>query len=123
MHRIFTAITILLLVGGQAAWAVRVLEQVESSYELSLADATLPLSSSGSVTFKACSECNTEAVPVTPSTSYFLVKQKVSLAQFNEQARLMRAQPGVAARTMLMLHYDIDTKRATRLVLETFPAR
>lgn len=123
MHRILTLITILLLAGAQAAWAVRVIEQVESSYELGLGDATLPLSSSGSVTFKACAECTVQAVPVTTSTRYFLVKEEVSLAQFNEQARNMRSQPGVVARTMLMVHYDIDTKRATRLVLKTFPAR
>ena len=123
MQRTLISIMLLLLVGVHSAWAVRVLEVVESSYELRLTDASLPLSSSGSVTFKACDDCSIEAIPVTPGTRYLLNRQEATLTEFNEHARQVRAQPDVVARTMLMVHYDRDTRRATRLVIKTFPAR
>ena len=123
-HRSLVASCALLaLVGIQPASAVRIVELVERSYELRLSDASLPLSVGGSVTFKACSECPTESIAVTQSTAYFLTKtQQVALADFRQHAQAL-VQQGAATRTLLMVHYDIDTRRATRLRMTTFPAR
>lgn len=122
-HRnLVTSLVLLALVGMQPAWAVRVLELVERSYELWLSDASLPRSAAGSVTFKACSECALESIVVTESTHYSLGDLQVSLADFRQHAQSL-AQQGAEERTLLMVHYDIDTRRATRLRLTTFPAR
>lgn len=120
MHRILASLTILLLVGVEPALAVRVLELVERSYELRLADVTLPRSAVGSVTFKVCPECTIESVPVTTGTRYFIGKQEATLAELTEQTRLASQRSGTGEPGILMVHYDIDTKRATRLVLRTF---
>ena len=116
------AFVLLMLVGIQSASAVRVLELLERSYELLLSDASLPRSAGGSVTFKACAECETESIVVTASTRYFLGDQTVSLAEFRQHAQAL-AQQGAEERTLLMVHYDIDTRRATRLRMTTFPVR
>lgn len=122
-HRyLVTSLVLLALVGIQPAWAVRVLELVERSYELWLSDASLPRSAGGSVTFKACSECSFESIVVTDSTRYSLGDLQVSLADFRQHAQSL-VQQRAGERTLLMVHYDIDTRRATRLRLTTFPAR
>lgn len=119
MHRLLTSMTILLLVSLEPAWAVRVIEQIERSYELRLADVTLPRSSVGSVTFKACEECSIETVPVTSSTSYFVGEREVTLAELTEQARFAGGNASATGNwTQLMVFYSVNTKRATRLVLK-----
>ena len=73
--------------------------------------------------FKTCDTCSIESVPVTSSTKYFIGDREVALAELAEQARSVSQEPGAAEQTLLMVHYDVDTKRATRLILRTFPAR
>lgn len=118
-RRLVISFVLLVLFGIQPASAVRVLELLERSYELRLSDANLPRSAGDSVTFKACEECSTESIAVTASTGYFLAEQQVSLADFRQHAQGL-AQQGADSRTLLMVHYDIDTRRATRLRMTTF---
>jgi hypothetical protein len=119
MQRLLTSITILLLIGLEPAWAVRVIEQLEGSYELRLADVTLPRSTAGSVTFKACDDCSIETVPVTASTSYFVGDREVTLAELTEQARAASQRSATNGNwTQLMVFYSATAKRATRLVLK-----
>ena len=118
MHRLLASITILLLVGLEPAWAVRVIELIEGSYELRLTDVTLPRSSSGSVTFKACESCSIQSLAVTPSTGYFVGASEVTLPELTEQAGLAKQATNATGNwPQLMVFYSTDTKRVTRLVL------
>jgi hypothetical protein len=119
--RILLGMVILAFTGIQPAGAVRVLKVVESSYELYLTQITLPRSTSGIITFIACDICLRESLDVTPDTQYFLADQSVPLESFNAEASLVR-QANAAGRTFVGVHYDVETRDVTRIVMKEMPA-
>jgi hypothetical protein len=102
-----------------SAQAVRVLEILERSYELGLADVTLPQSANGQIGFKSCDTCARQYMPVSASTRYFLQGQPVTLTQLGQEANHIRNNAGAADRTMVVLHYDPETEVATRIRVDT----
>jgi hypothetical protein len=102
-----------------SAHATRVLEILERSYELALADVTLPQSSGGTISFKPCSSCVREHMSVTSSTQYFLGGQPISLTQLAQEVNRIRLAASTLNRTMVVLHYHADDKVATRIRVNT----
>ncbi len=63
-----------------AAWADSY--TVTLAHEVAVEDMTLPSYSTGSISFKACDECERQTIPVTADTRYVLNKVDVTLADF-----------------------------------------
>lgn len=103
-----------------SAQATRVLEILERSYELALAEVTVPRSSPGSIGYKPCSDCAYEYMPVTGATTYYVGGQMVTLAAFNEEAARIRRLQGRSESTLVMLHYDPKSEVATRIRISSF---
>ncbi len=112
---------ILIFVSGlflvpQASFALRVLEQLERSYELSLADVTVPRSTTSSVLFRTCDTCTTQSLAVTPSTKYFDDERELTHAELLSAVDSIRQQPGGNEGTLVGLFYDIKTNVVTRII-------
>ena len=101
----------------QAAWAVRVLEQVESSFEIPLALANLPLGGVGDVSFKTCDKCDVQSRLLTPSTHFFLSGHEVAATAFIEAAAGIRKQESAEPRSLLVLYVDKKTLHVNRVAL------
>jgi hypothetical protein len=114
------AIVLLALSGAANAAAVRVMDQPEDAYELRLADVSLPGSLDGSVTFRACSDCRTTALRITPTTVFQVNTQHTDLESFSEAAQALRGRGGGGAGTAVYIFFNVDSRRATRLVLDSF---
>lgn len=113
---LFTALALF----AASAHAVRVLEILERSHELALADVSLPQSSGGMIGFKPCSSCAREYMPVNAQTTYTLSGQALSLAQLGQAVNRIRLNSNELGRTMVVLHYDVETEVATRVRIRTF---
>lgn len=119
MKKICLSILFGLMLSGASAHATRVLEILERSHELALADVTLPQSSGGTISFKACSSCVREYMSVNGSTQYFLSGQAISLTQLAQEVNRIRLAASTLNRTMVVLHYDADDDVATRIRIMT----
>ena len=116
---IFTILFLALSSMANAA-AFRVIEQPEDAYELKLGEVSLPGASSGSVIFKACSDCRTTALRVTQATVYEVDGQPVDLTAFNKAAKAFRGRRGGALDTAVYVFFNVDSRRVTRLALDSF---
>lgn len=116
MRRI-TSITLAagLLLGASASAQLRVIKQLERSYELALTDVTLPSSTAGTLIFKACEDCASESLQVTAETRYFLRESELSFEDFLLQADAILAFDEEAADAGLGVHYSIETGFVTRM--------
>jgi len=101
----------------QAAWAVRVLEQVESSFEIPLAFANLPVGGVGDVSFKTCDKCTVQSRLLTPSTRFFLSGREVPAMAFVEAAADARKHESATSHSLLMIYVDKKTLNVTRAAL------
>ena len=101
----------------QAAWAVRVLEQVESSFEIPLAFANLPVGGVGDVSFKTCDKCNVQSRLLTPSTRFFLGGREVTAMAFVEAAAGARKLESASSHSLLMIYVDKKTLNVNRVAL------
>jgi len=106
--------------GTRAAYAERVFEQIESSYELRLVRVQLPRSSTGSLSFRTCGDCALQTLPVTTGTRYFIGDQEVILSELTQHVQALQLRPDLADQTQVMAHYALSTERVTRLVIRTF---
>jgi hypothetical protein len=112
------AIVFLAALGSfQAAWAVRVLEPVESSFEIPLALANLPLGGVGDVSFKTCDKCNAQSRLLTPSTRFFLSGHEVTAQAFIEAAADARKLETAKSHSLLMIYVDKKTLNVNRAAL------
>jgi len=115
MQRIILVVLAALVLSPDASWAVRVLEQLESSYELGLNAVDLPQSAAGAVVFKACATCTAQSMAVNASTRYFTGRQQVTLGELNQVAARLEQSATGGDDALVMVHYDIDTKVVTRI--------
>jgi len=116
----FVLILGLALGAAQSARADRILEQVESSFELTLASTTLPPGGVGDVSFKTCEKCDLQSRLLTSSTRFFLSRQEVPAAAFVKAATDTRQRESIGggkARSLLMLYVDRKTLHVTRVAL------
>lgn len=114
-HRIFATLALLAVLG--TAHATRVLEQPERSFEISLAQLTLPSSGSGGLTVKACDDCVYSTHVLSTATQYFVNQQPVAFEDFKEIAGLVRANRSALDTAVAGVYIDIDTGRVTRVAL------
>lgn len=112
---IFTALALF----AAGAQATRVLEILERSHELALADVSLPQSTNGNISFKACGGCARQYMSVSGTTTYSIGGLNVSLAQLTVEVSRIRQVSSTEARTMVMLHYDPESEVATRIRVAT----
>ena len=116
----FALVLTLALGAAQTARADRILEQVESSFELSLANTNLPAGGVGDVSFKTCEKCDVQSRLLTPSTRFLLSRQEVPAAAFITAAGDVRQRESASsskARSLLMLYVDRKTLHVTRVAL------
>jgi hypothetical protein len=115
MQRIILVVLAVLAIAPDASLAVRVLDKLESSYELELGAVDLPLSTAGAVVFKTCPTCTLQSMAVSSSTRFYIGQQQVTLAELNQEAtRLEQAGRG-GPNVLVMVHYAPETKAVTRI--------
>ena len=102
---------------SSSAWAYRVLEQVEDSYELSLMAVELPRSENGTIVFQVCEECRTIALAVTNETRYIANGAPIGLEQLRELAAQVRTTAEGRDRAAVYITYEIDSLRVSRVRL------
>lgn len=106
-----------LVLVSSSAWAYRVLEQIEDSYELPLMAVELPRSANGTVVFKVCEECRTTALRVTNETRYVANGAPVELEQLRELAAEVRTTAEGRDRSAVYITYEIASLRVSRVRL------
>jgi hypothetical protein len=99
------------------AHAQRTLVLVESSFELKLADTSLPAGAVGDVSFKTCDKCTPMSRVLTPSTQFFVGSQPVTAANFMTTATEIRTAESANPRSMIVLHVDLKTQNVNRAAL------
>lgn len=102
---------------SSSAWAYRVLEQVEDSYELSLLAVELPRGANGTIVFKICDECRTTALRVTNETRYIVNGAPVELEQLREIAAQVRTTAEGRDRAAVFIAYEIASLNVSRVRL------
>jgi hypothetical protein len=113
--RIFALLALLATVG--TANATRVIEQPERSFELGLAQLTLPSSATGGVSFKTCESCAYSTHVLQSSTRFAVNGQAVPFAEFTRIAEELRANRTTRETTFAGVFIDADTGRVTRITL------
>ncbi len=99
------------------SWALRIIEQTEESYELSLHDIVMPRSVGGSISFKPCEDCKTQSLRVSSATRYFVNRVELAFADFLRAVESIGQTNGGNAETAVYVHYDFDSRRVNRLRL------
>ena len=117
LRNAFVLVVALALGASQAVRADRIVEQVESSFELSLALANLPAGGVGDVSFKTCDKCDVQSRLLTASTRFFVSGHEVAAAAFVETAADVRKQESAAPRSLLVLYVDKKTLHVNRAAL------
>ena len=70
---------------GLSLSAVADFTTITEAYEVDLSDLRLPGSENGTLTFKQCSDCETQTLRVTGQTRYVLNDRDLELAEFKKQ--------------------------------------
>ena len=112
-----TGFVLVLALGALQAQAQRTLEVVEHSFELRLANTSLPAGGFGDVSFKICDKCTTMSRVLTPSTQFFVGTQPVTAANFMTTADEIRKAESGSPRSTIVLHVDIKTQTVNRASL------
>ena len=93
--------------------AAATFEIVSKAHEVSLADLRLPASTSGTLTFKPCEECDYKTVRVSVETQYETNGQRLALEDFRRQMSSMRNRQDVSV--TVLHHLESDTIKAIRV--------
>jgi hypothetical protein len=121
MARILSSLLLgLCLVGGNAS-ALKIYNQLEKSYELTLAGIILPNSTAGTVIFKPCDTCDTTSLQVDSKTRYFIDGKEYAFADFLRAAQNMQQNVDKSSRTAATIHYWIENQRVSRLMVQDRP--
>ena len=102
---------------SSSAWAYRVLEQIEDSYELPLLVVELPRSENGNISFQICDECRTTTLAVTNETRYMANGAPIALEQLRELAAQVRTTAEGRDRAAVYITYEIASLRVSRVRL------
>jgi hypothetical protein len=101
------------LVIGLSLPAAASFEIVSKAHEVSLTDLRLPASTSGTLTFKPCKECDYKTVRVTTGTEYEANRRRLELEDFRKQLANIGNRQEV---TVTVLHHlESDTIKAVRV--------
>jgi hypothetical protein len=117
MLRVTLIIALLAGAAGLASAAPRVLGQVEGAYELKFASVQMPLNATGSVTLRTCDTCQSLSHRVDADTTYALGSSQMPLPDFLALTQTFRASANASEQVLVMVFYDLETTRVTRIVL------
>jgi hypothetical protein len=117
MLRTILVIAAMSLSSMGTAWALKIVGQPETSFELTLAGLTLPANASGTVRVQTCDTCKFQALSVTAATKYFLDGHEVGLDDFALTVAGLREQGDSAASTFVGVYVDIASQRVNRITL------
>jgi hypothetical protein len=112
-----TGFVLVLALAALQAQAQRTLDVVEHSFELRLANTTLPSGGVGDVSFKICDKCTTMSRVLTASTQFFVGTQPVTAANFITTADDVRKAESAHPISSIVLHVDIKTQNVNRATL------
>src|SRR3954465_11920856 len=112
-----TGLILVVALAALQAHAQRTLELVENSFELRLANPSLPAGGFGDVSFKTCDKCSPLSRVLTPSTQFFVGGQPVTAANFMTAAEEIRKAESTNPRSMIVLHVDLKTQNVNRASL------
>ncbi len=88
---------------------------ITEAYEVDLSDLRLPGSENGTLTFKQCSDCETQTLRVTGKTRYLINDRELELAEFNEQLKRIRNRKD--QNVSVLHHLESNTIKAVKVWL------
>ncbi len=88
---------------------------ITEAYEVYLSDLRLPGSENGTLTFKQCSDCETQTLRVTSKTRYVINDRDFALAEFKEQLKRVRNRKDKNA--SVLHHLESNTIKAVKVWL------
>jgi hypothetical protein len=109
------------LLFGTASADRRIVEQLESSYELVLKDVTLPSGAGGTIIFPECENCSLKSMRVNADTRYLLNGTDLALEDLVRRVADIRRN-GTDTNTGVYVHYEIKTSAVNRVRVIEFPA-
>lgn len=113
------AITLTLALGLAApAWATRVLEQLETPYELTLTQVNLPTVVGGTLSFRACDSCRVVAHSISASTRFFVGSSEVAFVDFNAAVDQIRKTAAPGKPVLVGVFVDIQSQQVNRIVVQ-----
>jgi hypothetical protein len=95
--------------------ATRVMEQPERPYEVSLAQVTLPSTTTGGLSVKPCEGCSYSTHVLTSATTFFVNNQAVPYAEFSRITAEIRGSRRESVQVNVFV--DVDSGRVTRVKL------
>ena len=118
MYKVIFSILIIAASNMSSAWAYRVIEQIESSYELILGEVSLPRAESGSVTFTPCADCKATSLRVSSRTTYLVNGAAYEFEEFLSAAEAIEEIAGGSQNTAVYLYFDSASGHINRLALD-----
>ena len=106
---------LVLIILGLSLSAAADFRTITEAYEVDLGDLRLPRSENGNLTFKQCSDCESETLRVTVKTRYLINDRDFALADFKKQLKRVgnRKDPSVA----VLHHLESNTIKAIKVRL------
>jgi hypothetical protein len=105
------------LLGPAAAQGLRVLEQNERPYELTLDQVRLPTVLGGTVTVHACDGCQTISPAVTAATRFFVNGRELPYVDFMAAVADVRKAAGRDQAVFVGVFVDGDAQRVNRIMV------
>lgn len=105
------------LLGPAAAQGLRVLEQNELPYELTLDQVRLPTAASGTLTVRPCEDCKTLSHSLTTSTRLFVNGRELPYVDFMAAVADVRKAAGRDQAVFVGVFVDKDSQRVNRIMV------
>ena len=80
---------------------------VEEGYEVALSDMTVPVTSTGSLVFRECEDCDAKSIRMTRNTRFVVNGRTVELKEFRKHVFQVSDRTGVPV--TIMHHLESDT--------------
>ena len=88
---------------------------IEQGYEVALSDMTTPVTSTGSLVFKECEDCDAKTIRMTRNTRFIVNGRTVELQEFRKQVFQVRDRSQVPV--TVMHHLESDTVTSVSVTL------
>ncbi len=88
---------------------------ITEAYEVDLSNLRLPGSENGTLTFKQCSDCETQTLRVTSKTRYVINDRDFALVEFKEQLKTVRKRKD--QNVSVLHHLESNTIKAVKVRL------
>jgi hypothetical protein len=115
LRHILTVAAIASVLG--TAQAGSILDVVEYAAEVPLAELDVPSAVGGTLTFAACSGCESQRMNIPASTSYLVNNRSVTFEEFAATVATAKSSDEIVNRSLVGLFFDAASKRLTRIAL------